>query len=337
MVQFFDPTQEQEIKRRRRMAEALQKESGPKKTEMVGGYAVQQSGLEQLARGLSGGLGAYQGAQADNAEKELATQKQQLLGQALSSPDAKTAAGLLAQNPEFGTAALKLFGDDLENKQKLEVAKIRAGGTEPYFDETTGEMVTPLPKLSATEQKAFDTQQNKVDSIESAQDAFGQIKEYQAKPMFSGFAAETRAAANRIPGIGLLIDDEKAANTTAYQNLIKTGQYKQLASTFPGAISNSERESLEKLGALASYTPQEQSKIIADAEGGLSKLLAKSKQRAADIASGKQYRKAVTGLSTGDTAPPAVPTPGADADPRIAKAKAAGYSDAEIQQYLSGR
>ena len=325
MVQFFDPTQEVEIKRRRRMAEALQRRGAPKQTEVIGGYAVPQSGLEHLMRGLSGGIGAYQEATADAKEQDLVRQRQELMAKAIekmgTSP--KDAAGLLMQDPSMMKEGLSLYSDTIANENKLaselakmkyeteqkdkefsreadlkrELIKMRQGATEPYIDDVTGDIVQPLPKLSATEQKAFEAQQDKIMAAEGAKDAFLAIKEYQGKPMFSGFGAETLASMNRIPLIGNLIDDEKASNTTAYQNLIKTGQYKQLATTFPGAISNSEREALEKLGALASYTTQEQAKIVADSERAVSKLLVKAQERAADIATGRQYRKAASGAN----------------------------------------
>lgn len=349
MVQFFDPTQESEIKRRRRLAEMLQQQGAPKATEVVSGYAVPQSNFEQLARGLSGAVGNYQAASADAKEQELIKSRQELMAKAIEQlgTNPKNAAGILMQDPSMMAQGLSLYGNAVDNETKLaaeqakferesmqkdrefeqkanlarELQRMRSGASQPVLDEmgeplldANGDVVmTEAPrKLSATEQKSFAAEADKVNSIESAQDAFNQIKGYQNKPMYSGFLAETRAAMNRIPGIELLFNDEKAANTTAYQNLIKTGQYKQLASTFPGAISNSERESLEKLGALASYTPLEQAKIVRDAETGLSKLLAKSKQRAADIASGRQYEKAIAGadnIGADGRAMPAIAAP----------------------------
>lgn len=355
----FDPTQEQEIKRRRRMAEMLQMQNAPQPTQVVDGFAVPQTGLSGLSRGLGSALGAYAAGTADDKEQELVKQRQELLAQALGKvgTDQRGAGALLAQDPSMLSAGLGLITDankadsearsyereiarkDLEFQReadlKRELQRMRGGAGQPVLDATgeplldaNGDVVmSESPrKLSATEQKSFATEADKVNSIESAQDAFNQIKQYQNKPMNTGFLAETRAAMNRIPGVELLFNDEKAANTTAYQNLIKTGQYKQLATTFPGAISNSERESLEKLGALASYTKQEQAKIIADAETGLSKLLAKSKQRAADIASGRQYEKAIAGASS-DNQPTSDPLAAA----RAAIAKGAPR-DAVIQR-----
>lgn len=113
MVQFYDPTQEAEIKRRRKMAEMLQMQGQPSQTQVVSGYAVPQSGLEQLVRGLSTGIGAYQGARADVMEQEQAKQRQELLAQALSKldTDQKGAGAMLAQDPSMLAAGLGLITD----------------------------------------------------------------------------------------------------------------------------------------------------------------------------------------------------------------------------------
>lgn len=166
------------------------------------------------------------------------------------------------------------------------------GGGTPYVDENGEIIMQPQRKLSATEQKAFKDQTDLLDSVEKARSAFQRAKEYQGQPMFSGFGAETLAAANRVPILGSMIDDTKAANTTGYQNIIQEGQYAKLQSTFPGAISNAEREAIEKLGALASYKPEEQKAILQNAEAGIAKLEQVARQRASDIATGAQYEKA---------------------------------------------
>lgn len=113
MVAFFDPAQEAEIKRRRRMAEMLQQQGQPRQTEIVGGYAVPTSGLEALAKGLATGIGAYQGARADTMEQEQAKQRQELLANALGKldTDQKGAGAMLAQDPSMLAAGLGLITD----------------------------------------------------------------------------------------------------------------------------------------------------------------------------------------------------------------------------------
>lgn len=241
-------------------------------------------------------------AQALQMAQLMAPQREAVMRQAMFEQESARKDAEWQRDAQFKQS---MANQELAGKIKLQ--QMRGLGGAPYVDELTGEVITPLPKLSATEQKAFDEQQQTIASLESSQDAFKQMKAYQNKPMFSGLGAESFAAANRVPVLGSLINDEKASNTQAYQNLVKTGQFKQLKATFPGAISNGERTALENLGALASYTPQEQALIIRDAESGITKLLAKAKGRASEIASGKQYQNAVSG----NTSMVRPPVPGA--------------------------
>jgi len=135
MVQFFDPTQEAEIKRRRLIGEQLLKQGVQKPTEMVGGYAVPQSSLQGLSQGLGSVLGAYAQGSAGDQEKEMASQKQKLLVEALQQKDAKSAGGVLAQNPEYAKEALDIafprsaFGATPAALQLAnEVARLEASG-----------------------------------------------------------------------------------------------------------------------------------------------------------------------------------------------------------------
>jgi hypothetical protein len=162
----------------------------------------------------------------------------------------------------------------------------------PTVDENGEFAIVPPMKLSATEQKEFARTQNEVQELEKAANAFEAIKEYQGKPMYSGFGANAITAANRVPGVGSLIDDEKASNTKAYQNLVMEGQFAKLQSTFPGSISNAERESLANLGALANFKPEEQAKILADSQAAITRNLEITRRRAREIATGEQYTNA---------------------------------------------
>lgn len=135
MVQFFDPTQESEIKRRRMIGEQLIKQGVQKPTEVISGYAVPQSGLEGISQGLSGVLGAYAMGSAGDKEQEMATQRQRLLAEALSAPDAKQAGALLAQDPAMAKEGIDLafprqtFGSTPAALQLAnEVARLEAAG-----------------------------------------------------------------------------------------------------------------------------------------------------------------------------------------------------------------
>lgn len=181
------------------------------------------------------------------------------------------------------------------------------GAVEPVFTSQTQQpqnsvidVVNPempqlaLKKLSATEQKDFSAQENALKDLENAIGALQQIKDYQGKPMYSGFGAEAISNANTVPVIGSFVNDEKAANTRGYQNLVKQGQFSQLKATFPGQISNAERTALESLGALATYTPEQQREILQNAEAALIRNRDLTAKRAQDIVTGNQYTKAAT-------------------------------------------
>lgn len=130
---FFDPTQEQEIKRRRAMAEALSAQSAPKQTEIVGGYAVPQSNLQGISQALGAALGAYAGGTADEKEQELAKQRQELLAQALGSGTREEAGSVLAQDPAMAAKAVELkFPNQMQGGATSVIAdRLIAQGVDP--------------------------------------------------------------------------------------------------------------------------------------------------------------------------------------------------------------
>lgn len=74
----------QSIERQRAMAQALQQQSMQQDpTQMAGGWAIRQSPLQGLAKLAQAGAGAYGMNQADERQKQLATQQQQQLAQTL--------------------------------------------------------------------------------------------------------------------------------------------------------------------------------------------------------------------------------------------------------------
>lgn len=114
MVQFFDPAKEQEAKRRRLFAEQMMKQSqAPAETQVVGGYAVEQSPLLHLARAIQGGVGQYNAAKADQLEVDAAKRRQQLLAEAVGKlgEDQRGAGGLLMQDPTLAATGLGLITD----------------------------------------------------------------------------------------------------------------------------------------------------------------------------------------------------------------------------------
>lgn len=119
---FFDPKQEAEVKRRRRMAQAMQKAGEqPTSTEMVSGMAVKQSPLAGLARMGSAIMGGYQDSKADTAEADIAKRRQEMMAKAIETarqnPDA--AAAILAQDPSTSDAAISMVNSGIADDRAM--------------------------------------------------------------------------------------------------------------------------------------------------------------------------------------------------------------------------
>jgi hypothetical protein len=119
---FFDPKQEAEVKRRRRMAQAMQKAGEqPASTEMVSGMAVKQSPLAGLARMGSAIMGGYQDSKADTAEADIAKRRQEMMAKAIETarqnPDA--AAAILAQDPSTSDAAISMVNAGIADERAM--------------------------------------------------------------------------------------------------------------------------------------------------------------------------------------------------------------------------
>jgi hypothetical protein len=123
-VSFYNPSQQEaEIKRRRMMAQQLSELGKFGGNEVVDGIVVAQSPLEQLTKGLSTGLGAYNNAKANSEERDLAFNRQKFLAEALSKADndPRAAANALLQDPSTADVGTRIMADvlagDRQDKQ----------------------------------------------------------------------------------------------------------------------------------------------------------------------------------------------------------------------------
>lgn len=83
-----------EIERRRKLAERLiDQGKQPERTEMVSGFAVQQSPLAGLARALQTGLGGYNERKAAEMEQQKADMARQTMAQAMEAYNRSQAGG----------------------------------------------------------------------------------------------------------------------------------------------------------------------------------------------------------------------------------------------------
>lgn len=135
-VSFFDPAKEAEVKRRRAYAQAVAQQSQqPQNTEVVGGYAVQQSPLASLAKALGQGFAGYENNQADNLEAGIGKQRQELLANAVGQlgTDPKAAAQMLLQDPQSQDIGLKLYGNAMDRESDMaKYDRDRANDLEKY-------------------------------------------------------------------------------------------------------------------------------------------------------------------------------------------------------------
>jgi len=227
MVQFFDPTQEAEIKRRRKMAEMLQAQAAPSQTQVVSGYAVPQSGLEALAKGLSGGYGAYQGARADSMEEDLAASRQKIYAEALGAGSREEAGSILAQDPAMIGEAIKM---------KFPTSAL-GGATGQIADRLIEQGVDPLEAILIAKSglgvgRTYDADKGAVAPMAGAPEAGGAIK-------YGEEAGKLGAELAMKPEIA-------RATESAKSNAQTSSELKELTSVMPQLDAT-----VDKLGTLA--------------------------------------------------------------------------------------
>ena len=141
---YYDAGTDIEIKRRRKMAEMLQKAGQqPEGTQVVGGMAIPQSGLSTLARAIASGAGQYEESQASNMETEQARNKQKMLADAIakiSGGDYNAAAEIMASNPEMADSAVKIIEMGAKRNEPVSVKE-----GETLIDPTTMKPIFTSP------------------------------------------------------------------------------------------------------------------------------------------------------------------------------------------------
>jgi len=81
-------------------------------------------------------------------------------------------------------------------------------------------------------------------------------------------------------------DDKRLLNTVEMENLLEKAALAQLKATFPGAISDGERDALLATQGLAAKTKQQRAQIMKNAYTSLQAIQRRSNKRLADIQSG---------------------------------------------------
>lgn len=205
-----------------------------------------------------------------------------------------------------------MFEQESANKQrmfeqekalKLQLQQMRGQGGQPYVDPETGEMVSPQIKLNATQQKELYDTIDAVNANKSSKAVLGQAQAMNdgsyggAKP-YSGFGSQALAFANRIPLVGLAVDDKRATATTDYNNLVSQQALGSLKEVFGGNPTEGERKILLQMQALPSYNASEQKAILANAQAAADRRLQYNQTKAKAIQTGNY-----SGLVDGTAAP----------------------------------
>ena len=200
-------------------------------------------------------------------------------------------------------------GLDMAVKLKaLEQPDVKVVGSSIY-DAKTGKF-TPAPsnapinpdtglperKLSATEQKELFDVMDLESSGEAAVNALTKAKEIltsspEGAEPYTGFGAELRAGAARLPVVGdIVADKERGASTTEYTTLVTEQALNNLKAIFGGMPTEGERAILMKMQALAGYTPQEQQAIIDNALEAANKRIEFNRSKSEAIQTGQYSR-----------------------------------------------
>jgi hypothetical protein len=144
VVQFYNAGQEQDVKRRRRQAKLMLEAGKPQQTQMMGNVAIPQSPLEQLARGLSTGIGAYNDARADTDETDIAQRRADLIKMAggnLGKGDFAGASEMLMQDPALAAQGIGLAGKQADidlRKQTMEMQRQQMAENASYRNAMLG-------------------------------------------------------------------------------------------------------------------------------------------------------------------------------------------------------
>lgn len=168
-VSFFNPTQELDVKRRRKLADTLAKQGQqPDSTQVISGVAVQQSPLSGLAKALQAGLGGYAEGQADKEDAKVQSRRQKMIADAIGkiSTDPYAAAATLGQDPATSDSGISLATEMLKNKQAMALAQWKAangGGDMPAAIQIANEIQKAIKagdfqraNILAQSQKMFD-------------------------------------------------------------------------------------------------------------------------------------------------------------------------------------
>jgi hypothetical protein len=226
------------------------------------GQPQSSAGKQALDEGLKPGTPEYQKRVSQIAE--LGVEKQMMQIQAALS-------GISTQQANLGLAQ----ANQGLAQQKFELQKEQA------------------TKLSAPEMKLKTETEDLVAQTESAYSNLKRALELNPKTFDASLIDTAQRKVLEAAGS----KDPKVVNTREMENMLEKAALSQLKATFPGAISNDERQALLATQGLAAKSVEERGKIMSNAAQALKSVYSRNKKRLNEINQGAYRTTTMPGES----------------------------------------
>lgn len=180
--------------------------------------------------------------------------------------DTQTQANIAQGVPE--TAPVDNFARDAQGGYITETSGGKLTSGYAYGKDGTPMRIPGMEKaLTSSQEKeiydATDIITNSEGALEALTSAKSLLDRPEAERPYSGFGADARTGAARLPLIGgIVADKDRGAATTEYNTLITEQALSSLKATFGGNPTEGERQILLKLQAMSDYDPKEQKAIL---------------------------------------------------------------------------
>ena len=164
----------------------------------------------------------------------------------------------------------------------------------------------PSPEMKATEQKMFATAQEKTRVLQSQITDLNHALELNNQAYSGNYQPGLAAgiARNAPFGLGsLVVDPNRVAATTEFNNLVGGATLSQGKELFGSRITNYDEKLLQDLKARPDMTPQERSVIINNMIAHRQQIFAETQQDVSDMRAGTRFQKGPAAVAPAPVAP----------------------------------
>jgi len=248
-VSFFAPDKEADIKRRRRMADAMMKAGEQDKgSEVVSGIVVKKSPLEGLAKALQMGIGGYQAGQADREEAGISKARQEAMAKALQAyqSNPNEAIGMLSNgDPAMQELAMKMGMDERQARQQMDMyrqkAAIDAANQKPSEFQMYSQM-SPEQQMAYQQFKGRGVSGGGITTVDP--DTGEVIQNYSDKPLPVGALKMQNEGLDAVAAASGTSELAKALQAQADTGQLKLGPVSNMINAGRNAVGLSNPESI---------------------------------------------------------------------------------------------